>query len=359
MKTKPQIFATAGIVLMMGSFLTGCGGGDNASSSMSPTVTGTAATGAAIVGGAVTAKCVSGTAAGTTGNDGSFNLDLSSGQTPPCILQVTKGTITLYGYASAAGHANITPLTDMVLSNALADSPAVAFNNFDTTNQGKITAGLTAAKTYVQAQIVAAGLGTPTGDLLTGTFAVGDSNDHILDALGMGLTGAGKTITDLRVTAAGGAALTALIPSSSSTTPPPSTTTGGNLTVSAASNSSRNGTYMMGSVGVSMNGANFDLSAQANNTFGVPEMDVQWGANNVVISASVWFDTTPGTTNINKFFSCSDTLASKLPSCTGKVTFNPTLHQVVFTNLSLVETDTNGIVSGGEAATFNGTIVTQ
>jgi hypothetical protein len=370
MTTNQKKLALAGSSLML-ALLTACGGssdgGATNSPTSSPTVSGTAATGAAIVGGAVTAKCVTGTAAGTTGNDGSFNLDLSSGQTPPCILQVTKGTVTLYSYASTAGHVNITPLTDMALSKALADSPAVAFNNFDTAHQNSIIAGLVAAKAYVQAQIVAAGLGTPTGDLLTGTFAVGDSNDHILDALGTALTIAGKTSTDLRATAAGGAALTTLItsgttPPASTGTTPPTGTTGSNLTVSAASNSVRNGTYMIGFIGVSSTGSDFDLSAQATNANGVPEMDVVWGADNVVKSAYVWFNTTPGTTNINKFFGCNNA-GTGIP-CSG-ITYNPTQKQVVFTGVTFSEiTDPFGgpkpisKQTSGETATFNGTIVT-
>jgi hypothetical protein len=218
MKTQIQHYRLATGVALLGLLLTACGGGSGGSaasgggSSSGSTVSGVAATGAAISGGAVSAVCVSGTAAGTTGSDGSFSLNLDSGQTPPCMLKVSKGGLTLYSYAAAAGHVNITPLTDMVLARALADSPAVAFNTFSVANRAAISSGLAAAETYVQAQVSGAGLGTPGIDPLTGSFVVGDANDSILDALGTALTAAGKSIDDLRFTAAGGTVLTSLIP---------------------------------------------------------------------------------------------------------------------------------------------------
>jgi hypothetical protein len=212
-KNRRQALGLASLAVLI-PLLSACGGSSSSSSNNgSSSISGTAATGLAISGGTVTAHCVSGSVTGTTATDGSYTLNLGGGQTPPCILQVTKAgtpTITLYGYATAAGHSNITPITDMVLSKALADSPAVAFNAFDSADASTINGALVAAKAYVNTQLTSAGLGTPSIDPLTGTFTVGDANDSILDALGTALASAGHTIDDLRTTAAGGTALTTL-----------------------------------------------------------------------------------------------------------------------------------------------------
>jgi hypothetical protein len=81
----------------------------------------------------VTAKCVSGApVTGTTAADGSFTLALSAGQTAPCLLQVSGGTpaIRLHGFAVEAGRANITPLTELAIANALKTlTPLAAFDN--------------------------------------------------------------------------------------------------------------------------------------------------------------------------------------------------------------------------------------
>jgi hypothetical protein len=186
-------------------------------------LTGLAAQGAALTSGAVSAKCATGTAATfTSGSDGSFTLDLSNGQVLPCLIRVTQsgepGT-SLYSYATAAGHINVTPLTDMVVSRALAASPDAAFANFNSTQISAINAGLTAGKTYVQQQLAGTTLGTPPGDLLTGTFAIGDASDHVLDLLGAALRTAEKTAADLRAVAVSGGSLHDLI--AVVVTPPP------------------------------------------------------------------------------------------------------------------------------------------
>ncbi|MBC7602225.1 MAG: hypothetical protein H7255_06130, partial [Ramlibacter sp.] len=69
------------------ALLAACGGGDGTVATTS-TVTGVAATGAAIASGAVTLKCVSGTtSAATTGTDGSFTIDVTN-VALPCVARV-------------------------------------------------------------------------------------------------------------------------------------------------------------------------------------------------------------------------------------------------------------------------------
>ena len=198
------------VALGIAVILAACGSGGGGITPFQ-TITGLAATGAAIASTAVTAKCAAGpSVSGTTGADGTFTLELSGGQTLPCMVQV-KSTVPLHGFAAAAGRINITPLSDLVITNALGSDPATAFGSFDATKAAAINAGLAAAKTYVQAQVQALTGGTPSIDLLTGVFAVGDANDALLLNLKTALAAADKSLTDLRLGAVSGGSLTATL----------------------------------------------------------------------------------------------------------------------------------------------------
>ena len=201
-------FARAvGVVAVSAVFLAGCGGGGGgggggSSGSSAPTnVQGFAATGAAISGGTVSLKCVSGAVlTTTTAADGSFTLSPSSAQLP-CVLRVVSGPTTLYSFVDAFGRLNATPLSDLVLAHAGADTPANIYAGFNTTLATTIRAGLAAAKTYLTAQISKLDLNPVTIDPLTGTFVVGDAHDVILDQLKAALTANTKTLDDLRTAA--------------------------------------------------------------------------------------------------------------------------------------------------------------
>ena len=75
------------------ALLTACGGGggdDNSNPGPAPVTTsisGVAATGAAIAGATVEAKCAVGSGTTTTGSDGKFTLNIQNA-TLPCILSV-------------------------------------------------------------------------------------------------------------------------------------------------------------------------------------------------------------------------------------------------------------------------------
>ena len=119
--------------------LSGCGGssGGGGGGSSAPTLSGTAAVGAAIVGGTVTARCSDGssfTQTVTTDANGNWSGTLNSGVLP-CALRVTGGTPpdTLYSYASTTGTVNITPLTTLALAQATSQQPADWFAAFDGT----------------------------------------------------------------------------------------------------------------------------------------------------------------------------------------------------------------------------------
>ncbi len=187
--------------------LAGCGGGDSSPVAPVPatsSITGLAATGAALGGAAVMAKCATGAPiSATTDAGGAFVLPIN-GQTFPCMLQVVKGPTTLYGLAQSANRSNVTPVTDLVVSKALGSNPAAAFTAFDSAKGAAILSKLTAAIAYVKAELQALGVSTTANDPLTFAFSVGDADDKALDQLGAKLVAANKKLDELRATAVAG-----------------------------------------------------------------------------------------------------------------------------------------------------------
>lgn len=120
---------------LLASALYGCGSGSSNPSNggVIPTTTlsGTAATGAAIAGGSIAVKCgssFSGTA--TTDSDGGWELANVPTASLPCAVQVSFAGQTLHAMTVTAGGAvtvNITPLTDLVIASASGQSPATWF----------------------------------------------------------------------------------------------------------------------------------------------------------------------------------------------------------------------------------------
>jgi hypothetical protein len=177
--------------------LSGCGGGGSATSTPSATVSGTAASGAAIALGTVTLKCVSGTApVVTTGTDGSFSIDIS-GVSLPCVGRVdykdrTAAIQKLHTFISAAGTANITPVTELLLATLMGRTAADAFDTFDASKSAAVTAAqVTAAIATVKTYLTALGVATanfpadPVGTKLKAAVggAGGDDFDKVLDDL--------------------------------------------------------------------------------------------------------------------------------------------------------------------------------
>ena len=200
------------LVVAAASLLSACGGGGgDGSSSAAPTVSGTAATGAAIAAGTVTLKCVAGTSnVVTTNTDGSFSIDVSS-VTLPCVGRVdykdAGGTARkLHTFIKATGTANITPLTELLLASLTGAAATNAFDSFDGTavkgfTAAQIKAAADAVKLYLQTVL---GVDTRNlGDDPIGTkFAAktgtsdGDKFDKILDDLKVKLGTAGKQLAD-------------------------------------------------------------------------------------------------------------------------------------------------------------------
>lgn len=192
-----QLYRLATVVF--GVILAGCTGTPTTS------ISGLAATGAALGNAAITAKCASGSASGSTAADGTFVLTLSDGQVAPCLLQVTKGTTVLHSFAQTMGYVNVTPVTDLVVTKALGSDAATAFTSFNATTAATINGGLVAAKAYVKDEITAITGSAQSGDPMTGVFKVGDADDKVLDVLNEKLANAGKGLSDLRQGAVRGA----------------------------------------------------------------------------------------------------------------------------------------------------------
>lgn len=186
-------------------FLTACGGGggsgggaDSASTTKVPTsstmLSGTAAGGAALVGSVIVTDSKGATTSAAIATDGKYSVDVS-GMTGPFVLKAagTLGntSVTYYSAATAAdlgGTVNVTPFTDLIVSNIAAQ---LAVNYFaDPANVAKIGslitgASLAAAETALQAKLqpvlTAMGLGNSV-DLLHQSFAADHSGlDAVLD----------------------------------------------------------------------------------------------------------------------------------------------------------------------------------
>jgi hypothetical protein len=177
-------------------------GGDTtgAATSTPVLVTGTAATGQAIVGGEVDLKCVAGTPKATapTAADGSFTVDVTTA-TLPCVARLSyndpaSATPTrLHSLVNASGHVNITPVTDLVVAKLNGtENAGDAYDKLDASTLGSwttdtVTKAMTAVKTYLDAQgISTTGL---QADVLHDKFTpktatgAGDAADKVLDAL--------------------------------------------------------------------------------------------------------------------------------------------------------------------------------
>jgi hypothetical protein len=214
------------------ALLAACGGGGSDGSTSTPaspttpttptssalSISGTAATGAAIASGTVSVKCAAGTAtSATTAADGSYSVSVTSGALP-CVLQVTSSdsATTLYSVAAGSGNnatANITPLTQLVVASLAGAEPAAYFTSFDSgAASGVTSAAVSSAQSAVVTTLAAAGIdvsASAVGDLLTGTLTAksstttaGNAYDVALDTLAATLASTGTTLATLTTTVA-------------------------------------------------------------------------------------------------------------------------------------------------------------
>lgn len=209
--------ASAMLALVSAAILIACGGGGNGGGSAAgsnPALSGTAAVGAALANATVSAKCSAGPdLSGSTDSAGRFSLTLGNSQTP-CLLRVVgdNPSVTLYGYALTTGTANISPVTDLILTRTLGAAPSTVFASFSSTQASTIFSGLASAKTFVNDQIKAITGNAFSIDPMSGTLVVGDANDRILDTLQAAISAAGKTYADIQTAVIASGDLRSVVP---------------------------------------------------------------------------------------------------------------------------------------------------
>lgn len=171
--------------------LVACGGG-GASAPAATTLGGVAAVGAPIVGGTVQVTCAAGSAlTTTTSSTGAWQVTIS-GQTLPCAIQISGGTVNAVAQATSYhavtldfGIANITPLTDLITANLAGAAPSVWFSGLTGSSLRAITQNqINAALTQVSTALGLASALNGQNPITTAFSAVaGDVMDDILEAL--------------------------------------------------------------------------------------------------------------------------------------------------------------------------------
>ncbi|WP_272962772.1 hypothetical protein [Alcanivorax jadensis] len=163
----------------------GNGAGEGPSTPPSASLVGTAAVGAAIVGGTVIASCEDGSgfdSAVITSANGTWSGEIADSASLPCVFTVTGGTpsITLRSYVAQPGIVNITPITDMVLALAtgLADGSWVGMPA-----SWPEAATIESKKAELLTAMTNAGFSLPAGDPFTTALVIGDDWDQVLDAI--------------------------------------------------------------------------------------------------------------------------------------------------------------------------------
>ena len=144
------------------------------------TLSGTAATGAALKNASVTASCNNNTGFSqpvSTDANGQWSGQVIAANLP-CALQAKTPDLALHSYAVAAGNVNITPLTDLGIAKISRKQPTDWFKQYQVLLESQLKTTLDelsqqlASKNYVlPAQF----------NLLTTSFKVGDAFDKVLD----------------------------------------------------------------------------------------------------------------------------------------------------------------------------------
>ena len=199
-RTFPRLLAVSGAVLA----IAGCGGGSSTTPAPTPVVnamSGTAAVGSPIAGGTVKVICAAGAANASTTTTASGTWQTSvTGQTLPCAVQVSGGTIkgaanptALHAFTTGFNTVNITPLTDLLVANLAASAtPAIWFTALGTSPaplQSISQAQADAALVKLRAALGALPpLATVNPVTTAFTAAAGNISDDILSSLQLALT---------------------------------------------------------------------------------------------------------------------------------------------------------------------------
>ena len=179
--------------------LAGCGGGNDSAATQQVIVTstmlsGTAAGGAAVIGNVIVTDSKGVTKGSPIEANGRYSIDVN-GMTGPFMLKavgtVGNSSVTYYSVATTAdvgGTVNVTPFTDLIVSNIAANMAETYFSNPDNIAKmgevftpAKLVAAQTALFTKLQPVLAALGISNSI-DLLRGSFAADHSGmDAVLD----------------------------------------------------------------------------------------------------------------------------------------------------------------------------------
>jgi hypothetical protein len=132
------------------------GGGVTVGSTPTPLVLeGTVATGAALSGATISAKCSTGSGIGTSATNGNYSISMVDGMLP-CAIRATSSDLSIVLHSAIEGSgagkviANITPLSELIVTQMHGADASDLFNQFAAT-KGKLTAAnLNDAKLKVQ-----------------------------------------------------------------------------------------------------------------------------------------------------------------------------------------------------------------
>lgn len=184
--------------------LSACGGGGGAAST--GTLGGKAAVGFPIVAGTVSVVCSGGgRLASTTDIAGAWLVTLS-GQTLPCAVEVTGGTINgianslaYHSVAMSFGTVNVTPLSDLLVANLAGTNPTTWFAGLNANSLAAInSSALSAALTRLRAALPAlAALVTIDPITLPFIATSGNAIDDMLSALRAALANSGVSYASL------------------------------------------------------------------------------------------------------------------------------------------------------------------
>lgn len=179
------------LIIGFASILAACGGGDEDSAAVTGTsMTGVAATGAALVDATVTVYDSSGKTKVATGNtSGKYTLDIS-GMTPPLLVVAKDASHELTALVSSVSGnsvtANVNQLTSKIAADVTGVDVAAQIDLFTNGQTSAITSALVTEKTQALAELLKAklsnaGFDAATFDPVTVVMQVGDAYDQILD----------------------------------------------------------------------------------------------------------------------------------------------------------------------------------
>jgi hypothetical protein len=183
-------------------------GGTTIGSTPTPLVLeGTVATGAALSGAAISAKCASGTGTGISATNGSYSMSIADGSLP-CAIRATStdSTIVLHSAIEGSGAGkvvvNITPLSELIVTQTHGSDANDLFNQFAITKDKLTAANLNDAKLKVRqalSSIIDLTNSDPIKDSLIAAVggAPGNDLDVKIDMLRDKLNLAGLKLLDL------------------------------------------------------------------------------------------------------------------------------------------------------------------